>query len=124
MSIWKTKRKACLLWLSMLTLTAVLACAAYLSDYYRSDLDRIEAFLPEHRTNRYEIEKQHLAFAPESPDTGFIFYPGGKVEYTAYIPLMERLASEGILCVLVKMPGHLAVLDRDAAKGQIGRAHV
>lgn len=116
MGISKKNVKTCLLWLSMLAAVIIVGCAAYLSDYYRADLDRIEAFLPEHRTNRYEIEKQHLAFAPESPDTGFIFYPGGKVEYTAYIPLMEHLASEGVLCVLVKMPGHLAVLDRDAAQ--------
>jgi dienelactone hydrolase len=39
------------------------------------------------------------------------------VEYTAYIPLMKALASEGILGVLVEMPFHLAVLDIDAAEG-------
>ena len=46
-----------------------------------------------------------------------IFYPGGKVEYTAYIPLMKTCASNGILCVLVEMPLNLAVLDIDAAEG-------
>ena len=46
-----------------------------------------------------------------------IFYPGGKVEYTAYEPLMKSLASKGILCVLVEMPFHLAVFDMNAADG-------
>ena len=41
-----------------------------------------------------------------STKCGFIFYPGGKVEYTAYAPLM---------CVLLKMPLNLAVLDVNAA---------
>ncbi|MBQ3601265.1 MAG: alpha/beta hydrolase, partial [Lachnospiraceae bacterium] len=46
-----------------------------------------------------------------------MFYPGGKVEYTAYLPLMNSLAEEGILCVLLKMPFNLAVLDMNAADG-------
>ena len=46
-----------------------------------------------------------------------IFYPGGKVEYTAYVPLMQACAEKGILCVLVEMPFNLAVLDVNAADG-------
>ena len=60
-----------------------------------------------------------VIFRPDGGETvaGLIFYPGGKVEHTAYTPLMEALASEGILCVLVEMPFRLAVLDMNAAKG-------
>lgn len=54
-------------------------------------------------------------FVPESPTAGLIFYPGGKVENTAYTPLLHDLAEDGILCVLVKMPCNLAVLDMNAA---------
>jgi len=46
-----------------------------------------------------------------------IFYPGGKVEYTAYVPLMQACAEKGILCVLVEMPFNLAVFDINAADG-------
>ena len=49
------------------------------------------------------------------PTAGLIFYPGGKVENTAYAPLLHDLAEDGILCVLVKMPCNLAVLDMNAA---------
>lgn len=48
---------------------------------------------------------------------GLIFYPGGKVEYEAYAPLMQAIAQKGILCVLVHMTGNLAVLDMNAADG-------
>ena len=61
--------------------------------------------------------KDMTVFAPESPQAGFIFYPGGKVEYTAYAPLMLELAERDILCVLLEMPLNLAVLDLAAAEG-------
>ena len=39
------------------------------------------------------------------------------MEHTAYAPLMKELAEKDILCVLVKMPFHLAVFDINAADG-------
>jgi pimeloyl-ACP methyl ester carboxylesterase len=54
---------------------------------------------------------------PENPVVGFVFYPGGKVEYSAYKPLMEACASRGIACVIVKMPFNLAVFDVNGAEG-------
>jgi len=39
------------------------------------------------------------------------------VEHRAYEPLMEALAAQNILCVLVEMPFNLAVFDIDAADG-------
>ena len=93
------------------------ACGIYLGDYYRADTASIEAFMPQNTIEIYEAGKHLLIFQPEEATAGFIFYPGGKVEHTAYTPLMEALASQGILCVLVEMPGNLAVLDMDAAEG-------
>lgn len=46
---------------------------------------------------------------------GLIFYPGAKVEETAYLPLLEQLRQAGVTCVLVKMPFRLAVLRPNAA---------
>lgn len=46
---------------------------------------------------------------------GIIFYPGGLVEYQAYLPLMEKLARKGAFCVLVKMPFDFAFFDFRAA---------
>lgn len=90
--------------------------AAYLNDFYHADLEAITAFEEESLVERQEIEGGIIVHRAAS-DTGFIFYPGGKVEYTAYEPLMEACASEGIFCVLLEMPFNLAVLDMDAAEG-------
>ena len=46
---------------------------------------------------------------------GLIFYPGGKVEADAYIPLLAACNDYDIFCVMPKMPFRLAVFDIHAA---------
>ena len=48
-------------------------------------------------------------------DSAIIFYPGAKVEYTSYLPLLTDLASRGIDCYLVEMPFNLAFFGRNSA---------
>lgn len=93
------------------------ACAVYLGGYYHADEKAIAAFSPISSREVEIIEEDNLVFKPKNAKIGFIFYPGGKVEHTAYVPLMKELASRGVLCVLVKMPFHLAVFDVNAADG-------
>jgi len=50
-----------------------------------------------------------------SPDTGFIFYPGGRVDEKAYALALREIAVQGYLVVLVPMPLNLAVFDPAAA---------
>ncbi len=114
----KRKRKIVIITASVVLTLAMLTgvCAIYLGDYYRADHEAIGAFLPQGTTWKEEAGGM-VVFRPDDADMGLIFYPGGKVEYTAYIPLMQACAEEGILCVLVEMPFHLAVLDVNAADG-------
>ena len=58
-----------------------------------------------------------LIFEPldRPPDTGFIFYPGGKVPAKAYAPYARAIATEGYLAVIVPMPLNLAILGGDRA---------
>lgn len=58
-----------------------------------------------------------LVFPPAGlpPETGLILYPGGRVDYRAYAPAAEAIASRGFLVVLVRMPLNLAVFDPGAA---------
>lgn len=86
----------------------------YARDYYRADETAVAA-MADSAAIRIRQEAGRISFMPEGADTGIVFYPGGKVEYTAYAPLMHMLAERGIGCVLVKMPLNLAVLDSNAA---------
>lgn len=49
------------------------------------------------------------------PETGFIFYPGGKVDYRAYAPLMKMIADEGYFVVVMPVPLNLAMFDVNVA---------
>jgi hypothetical protein len=62
-----------------------------------------------------------IAFTPagNTPITGFIFYPGGHVDYRSYAPVAQRIAARGYLVALVKMPLSLAVFGVDRADGVI-----
>ena len=89
-------------------------CRAYAADFYHAD-DTVVVAMNSDADVTVEQKGNTLAFIPENAETGLIFYPGGKVEYTAYAPLMRALADNGVLGVLVRMPLNLAVLDMNAA---------
>lgn len=88
----------------------------YASDYYRANESFIDAFAEQYSVEKHSIEGG-CAYGSTQSSVGFIFYPGGKVEYTAYEPLMIKLSSIGVFCVLLEMPLNLAVLDINAADG-------
>lgn len=107
--------------IAIITLIAAVSLVAagfyiYTQDYYRADAYALQTI---------EAEGAHaksldgmIVFYPEAAEdkgSALIFYPGGKVEYTAYAPLLERLSHGGITCVLMRMPFNLAVLDVNAA---------
>lgn len=109
-----------ILWTVIAILTAVCllcgACLVFLLDSHRADRDAIAAFSAVNGITP-QVHGNTLVFAPEDATVGFIFYPGAKVEYEAYIPLMEACAAEGVLCVLVEMPMNFPLICGDAAEG-------
>lgn len=121
MSFLNSKRKKrifiSLAVLLALTATVLIGCAIYVSSYYRADTEAIDAFSPMADLKITTPKKGVTVFGDDDAKSGLIFYPGGKVEHTAYAPLMAACAEEGVLCVLLEMPFNLAVLDINAADG-------
>ncbi|MBP3442308.1 MAG: alpha/beta hydrolase [Clostridia bacterium] len=113
----KKNKKLKIFLIALLCFTVV--CGAvfgiYVSDYYRADDTAIAATFSDDTVTVIQKNDDYIVFTPEKPERGFVFYPGGKVEHTAYAPLMKALAAEGFFCVLVKMPFNLAVFDINAA---------
>lgn len=63
-------------------------------------------------------ENSWLVFQPINetrPSIGFIFYPGGKVDYRAYAPILKLIAAQGYFVVVPPAPLNLAFFDVNAA---------
>jgi len=99
----------------------VLAAAfvIYAADYYRVQPEALAAL----ESDEVRVEQTDYGWFFDGPaeDAALIFYPGGKVEETAYAPFLHRLAAEGMDVCLVKMPLRLAVLRQNAADAILAR---
>ena len=86
----------------------------YVNDYYHAG-DTAKNYM--NGTSTVNVIKTGSGMLLDGPgnDTALIFYPGAKVEYTSYLPLLTRLAEENIDCFLVEMPFNLAILNQNAA---------
>ncbi len=115
------RKRRRLLWpMNAMVLSLIIICVIsmgrYIYDYYHAAPEAQEVLAQPEVTVEH-VNSRTIAFVPQQPKAALIFYPGGKVEYTAYAPLMQELAKQGFLCLLEKMPLNLAVLDITAADG-------
>ena len=103
----------------------ILVCLAvmivlYAEDYYHASEDAEKALIS---NSLVQVEKTDYGWFFDGPSKkdALIFYPGGKVEETAYAPLLHLLAENGIDVFLAKMPMRLAILDTNRAESIIKR---
>ena len=107
-----TKKKSYLKKIVICLLTLILVCSAgfyiYASDYYHAK---------DYEVSNVDIKQQdnYTVYGDTNSKSGFIFYPGGKVEAKSYEPILTSLSEIGICVVLVEMPFNLAVLNSNAA---------
>lgn len=87
----------------------------YTSIYYKAQGD-IDAILNS-TTLTVRQEKGFIGLQPvdSKPTVGYIFYPGGKVEETAYLSAMADIANHGYVAAVIKAPFRLAIFDTGAA---------
>lgn len=109
-----TKRIAIIV--GVIVIIALVAFGIYVNIYYHGNERAIKAL---DGTDEVTVsaEDNRLVFQPKDQKvtTGLIFYPGAKVEYSAYAPLMTELAKKGYLCVVTKMPCNLAIFGQGKA---------
>jgi pimeloyl-ACP methyl ester carboxylesterase len=58
-----------------------------------------------------------ISFQPVNgePITGFVFYPGGRLDYRAYAAPLHQIAAQGYLVILLRVRLNLAFFDLNAA---------
>ena len=116
----QNKKKNKSRWVLLLFATILvfaIATGVYLMDYYHASEAALSELDQPEESVEILREDGRIIFVPDHPLAGMVFYPGGKVAYESYTPLLNSLAENGILCVLTHMPGNLAVLDQNAADG-------
>lgn len=102
-------------YIALVIVAALLAAfLAYTADYYRADAEA-EAALASDAAVQVSRTGYGWLFDGPSDDSALIFYPGAKVEETAYAPLLHGIAAEGMDVCLVKMPFHLALFGLNKA---------
>ncbi|MDD6195103.1 MAG: alpha/beta hydrolase [Lachnospiraceae bacterium] len=109
-----SKKKLALDIITVVVIACITGAAAYINDYYHSR--GVEDAISSSDTVKVTEIKEGYFFDGEGAEDALIFYPGGKVEYSAYAPLLHELAGQGIDCFLIKMPANLAVLGKDKAE--------
>lgn len=91
----------------------VLVTAWYLFSYYKA-VD-VEKYLQSDGSVSVTEKSYGLFFDGKGEDNILIFYPGAKVEYTSYAPIMRELAENGVDVALIKMPFNMAIFSISAA---------
>lgn len=108
------KKRLKIILISLLLLLVLLGGGflVYASDYYRAD-ETANAIL---QSGQAQVRDDMIILRPEEMGgSALIFYPGAKVEYTAYLPILEKLRQNGIASVLMKMPFNMAIFSVNAA---------
>lgn len=80
----------------------------YFGSYYHADDTALAALESDDTVQVTEIPEGGWLFDGPTKDTAIIFYPGAKVETSAYAPLMHRIAEERADVFLLDMPLHMA----------------
>ena len=93
---------------------SVLAFLLWASVYYTADASCAAAMRSDPAVTVEKTDTGWLFDGP-SEERALIFYPGAKVEETAYAPVLRRLAEEEMDVYLVKMPMHLAIFGMGRA---------
>ncbi|MBE0687196.1 MAG: hypothetical protein IH585_14495, partial [Anaerolineaceae bacterium] len=108
--------KRILIGLFLILLLAIVGFVIWGSTPASPDASALQALVSDERVTISEGQ-YWMQFSPanRTPTSGLIFYPGGRVDYRAYSPLMREIANGGYSVFLVKMPLSLAVFGINRA---------
>ena len=108
----KTRKRWTIIIFALVIVTSLFF--AYTGVYYHAEPEALDALITDDIVEVTETDYGWFFDGPSEDDL-LVFLPGGKVEETAYAPLLHLLASGGMDVCLVKVPFRLAVLSPNKA---------
>lgn len=93
-------------------LVLLLLCAGLFAKNYKADF-KYKEYIETVEDVEITIEGRNYIITPinTDADTAYIFYPGGRVSYHAYLPLLVEISKQGIVCIMPKMVHNLAIYN-------------
>ncbi len=117
------KRVLIIMAVAVVAAAVIFIVVMYINDYYKATEKAQKAMLGSNMVEVVETDDYYwfsitdeLQEASVNAGQGIIFYPGAKVEETAYAPLLLELAMQGYDVYLVKMPAKLAIFGMNKAE--------
>lgn len=103
--------------IAVIMVAFAVAFAWYVNDYYHADETALAAMQDggSDKVPVRELASGDVAFVPDNPQVGLVFYPGAKVQPEAYAPLLRMCTEQNVLCVLVRPMFNLSILEANAA---------
>lgn len=93
----------------------------YVSSYYKASPSALDSLKSD---SLVKVEQNgDILFQPvsDAKNIGFIFYPGAKVESSAYSALAKEIASNGYPVIIAKMNFNLAILSPNRADSIVNK---
>ncbi len=108
--------KRVLLGLVIVFVVGTLGFVAWAEDAYQPNEVALQALQSDAQVTVTQ-QDGFITFEPAAQRTmtGFIFYPGGRVDYRAYAPVLHEIAARGYFVALVRVKLNLAFFDVNAA---------
>lgn len=103
--------------LAVIVVSLVLAFVVWANDALPASDVALQAMQSDSKVFVSE-ENGWVTFSPADaaqPELGVIFYPGGRVDYRAYSPVLRMIAEQGYFVALVPVPLNLAFFDINVA---------
>lgn len=100
----------------LILLTLTVSVLLYLAQYTKADSVAVSNSLNTSDLKITTIGDRTVIEPLQGSTKGIIFYPGGDVEHTAYLPLLTQIALKSSVNVyLIQMPFELAIFNVNAA---------
>ena len=101
--------------IAILLIVLVAGFFLYVSSYYKADTLALDSLKSDAEV---KVEANgDILFEPvaDAKNIGFIFYPGAKVEPSAYAPMAKEIASNGYTVIIAKMKFNFAIFSPNRA---------
>ena len=102
-----------------IAIVVIVALAVAYSIYYLTDCSHAESTATDYLNGTDDVNvtkiDKGLYLDGYGNDTALIFYPGAKIEYISYLPMLCELSSKGIDCYRVEMPFNIALFGENEA---------